>query len=131
MKFSILVSSVLLVSGAAFSLASQSSDADPERVARGEKLFKITCYVCHGPEGRGDGPAANSLKPRPRNLTDSSSLVYTSEEDVIKIITKGGRALGLSPIMPAWGSAFSDSEIRDLATFVVSLKSGEDQANVE
>src|SRR5258708_8145500 len=35
----------------------------------GARLFAQHCAVCHGSEGRGNGPAAPSLRPRPRDLT--------------------------------------------------------------
>ena len=34
-------------------------------VGRGEVVFQATCASCHGPEGRGDGPSAASLRPPP------------------------------------------------------------------
>ncbi|MDZ7379145.1 MAG: c-type cytochrome, partial [candidate division KSB1 bacterium] len=38
-------------------------------VATGETLFRTHCTVCHGLDGRGDGPAAAGLNPRPADLT--------------------------------------------------------------
>ena len=45
--------------------------ATPEALARGKKLFADNCTACHGDAGKGDGPAAASLKPAPRNFTSS------------------------------------------------------------
>jgi len=42
--------------------------SSPELVARGKELFERNCTACHGPQGRGDGPAAATTSPRPRNL---------------------------------------------------------------
>lgn len=41
----------------------------PEALARGRELFASTCAACHGPLGRGDGPAGASLNPPPRDFT--------------------------------------------------------------
>jgi mono/diheme cytochrome c family protein len=38
-------------------------------VEEGKLLYGIYCQSCHGSEGRGDGPMARSLKPRPADLT--------------------------------------------------------------
>ena len=42
--------------------------ATPELVAKGKQLFQQQCVSCHGVEGKGDGPAAAALNPRPRNF---------------------------------------------------------------
>ncbi len=38
------------------------------QIEHGEQLFKMDCAPCHGVDGRGDGPAAASLNPKPRNF---------------------------------------------------------------
>ena len=40
----------------------------PALRARGEELYALHCVTCHGPRGEGDGPAAGTMNPRPRNL---------------------------------------------------------------
>lgn len=42
--------------------------ATPEALAAGKSEYAIQCQSCHGPEGRGNGPAGLALNPRPRNL---------------------------------------------------------------
>ena len=44
--------------------------ANADMVKHGKKLFSLNCQTCHGPEGRGDGPAGASLNPKPRNLVE-------------------------------------------------------------
>jgi copper transport protein len=48
-------------------LGNPTSDT-PETIARGKALYQANCAVCHGILGRGDGPAAFTLVPRPVNL---------------------------------------------------------------
>lgn len=40
-----------------------------ETVVEGKLLYGIYCQSCHGSEGRGNGPMARSLRPRPNDLT--------------------------------------------------------------
>ncbi len=37
----------------------------PESLAAGERVYRVQCEACHGVDGRGTGPAAVTLNPRP------------------------------------------------------------------
>ena len=41
-------------------------------IAEGKKTFQTYCAACHGEKGKGDGPAAAALTPKPRNYTDTA-----------------------------------------------------------
>jgi len=43
--------------------------ASPELLARGKDTFGPNCATCHGASGKGDGPAAGTMKPVPRNFS--------------------------------------------------------------
>ena len=43
--------------------------ASPALLEQGKALFAQECASCHGPAGKGDGPAGLSLTPRPRDFT--------------------------------------------------------------
>jgi hypothetical protein len=60
----------------------------------------MRCTPCHGPEGRGDGPASAALTPHPRNFHDTAWQKQASDEHIQKIIQYGGAAVGKSPAMP-------------------------------
>jgi mono/diheme cytochrome c family protein len=42
---------------------------DNAAIDRGRVLFGQHCAVCHGKEGKGDGPTATTLASKPTNLT--------------------------------------------------------------
>lgn len=71
---------------------------DPAREAR--NLFKTRCVVCHGEEGKGDGPGAAALNPKPRDYTDPAWQSSVTDEQIHKTIVFGGAAVGKSPNMP-------------------------------
>lgn len=43
--------------------------ADAASIAAGSRLYQANCAPCHGPTGKGDGPAGQSLVPPPADLT--------------------------------------------------------------
>jgi mono/diheme cytochrome c family protein len=63
-------------------------------------VFMSTCAPCHGPEGRGDGPASESLNPKPRNYHDARWQASVTDDDLEKTIQLGGAKTGKSPYMP-------------------------------
>jgi cytochrome c553 len=64
-------------------------------------IFKTRCSTCHGTDGRGNGPAALTLNPKPRNYTDPAWQKSVTDDHIKEIIVKGGAALGKSPNMLA------------------------------
>lgn len=73
--------------------------ADP--AAQAKEIFGTRCMACHGPEGRGDGPASVSLTPKPRNFHDTAWQAKVDDAHIMTIIKVGGAAVGLSPAMPS------------------------------
>lgn len=56
---------------------------------RGTQLYAENCSSCHGVTGRGDGPAAASLNPRPVNFTDRSRAKERSVFALEQVIAQG------------------------------------------
>lgn len=70
-------------------------------MAEAEKIFSTRCATCHGPKGRGDGPASKGLDPQPRNFHRADWQDSVTDEHIEKIIMYGGAAVGKSAAMPA------------------------------
>jgi mono/diheme cytochrome c family protein len=66
-----------------------------------EQIFGSRCVRCHGPIGKGDGPEAATLKPRPRDFSDPTWHLAVSDRRIDQIICEGGAAVGKSAAMPA------------------------------
>jgi mono/diheme cytochrome c family protein len=63
---------------------------NPELMTRGKAIFAQTCATCHGPEGKGDGPAGASLTPKPRNFTQNAGWKNgTRLEAIYKTLDEG------------------------------------------
>ena len=43
--------------------------ADEKSFARGKEVYVKECLPCHGSAGKGDGPSAKDLNPKPRDLS--------------------------------------------------------------
>jgi mono/diheme cytochrome c family protein len=63
--------------------------------------YGARCAACHGERGRGDGIAAASLSPRPRDFTDPTWRANRTDAEIAAVIAGGGASRGLSPAMPA------------------------------
>ena len=83
---------------------------DTVEASRGQSLFADRCASCHGVAGRGDGPGAASLRPKPSDLAEHSY----SDARLARVLWNG--VAGTS--MPAW----RDHSSADLAAIAAHVK---------
>jgi len=83
-------------------------------IEQGRQLFNTNCVACHGPAGRGDGPAAPSLNPRPADLAAMAG--HHPDGDLAWKIANGRGA------MPSWKSSLSEQQIWILVHYLKSLR---------
>ena len=87
----------------------------------GKALYEKNCAACHGNSGKGDGPAAVSMSPKPKNLRDREYVQTLSDSYLIEIITYGGASVDKSALMPGWGNVLTQKEIIDITSYVREL----------
>ncbi len=87
---------------------------DEKVISKGEKLFGSTCWTCHGEQGEGDGMLAESLDPKPANLTNSTIQQQTDGAFYWKISKGRGTMVG-------YEDALSDEQRWQLVAFIRSL----------
>jgi mono/diheme cytochrome c family protein len=88
----------------------------PEAADQGAQIFNLNCAACHGPQGHGDGPAGESLDPRPRNLAEIQT---KAEDDFLFWRIREGKP-GTS--MVGWKGILSDEQIWQTVSFIRILK---------
>jgi len=84
---------------AVFAVGCGKTEANGNETA--SATFRHRCAPCHGDQGKGDGPGANALNPKPRDYTDPAWQRSVSDEDIKLAIVRGGTAVGKSALMPA------------------------------
>jgi mono/diheme cytochrome c family protein len=89
--------------------------------AKGKDIYAKHCVACHGPAGKGDGPAAAALNPKPKDFTDKAYMAGLKDQYLVDLVQKGGAAVGKSPLMAPFGSKLKDGDIRDVIAYLRSL----------
>jgi len=82
----------------------------------GGAIFKAQCVACHGPGGKGNGPAAAALNPRPANLADAARMEKLSDDSLLQIVTAGRLT------MPGYGRTLTPEQVREVVAYVRGLK---------
>jgi cytochrome c oxidase cbb3-type subunit III len=98
-------------------LSAQNLDAEDTAA----NLFTEICSVCHGVGGKGDGPSAAGLYPKPADFSNCNAMAVDSDEVLFKIIKGGGQSVGRSTVMPSWGDSLSEQQMRELVRYIRSL----------
>ena len=103
----ITFSSLLLAASLPFVPADLSAQVD------GEVVYNQWCAGCHGEDGAGAGPAANTMLPRPRDFTlalyqvrTTSSGELPTDADMLKVINEGMPGTA----MPGWEEVLTEAE---------------------
>lgn len=85
-----------------------------EILVQGETLYAGECAACHGDQGRGDGPEADSVQA-PHDLTDQSTQVLVSDRVYFNVIREGS-----TRGMPAYDD-YTDEQVWSLASYARAL----------
>jgi len=130
----VLIASVLVLAGCGGSRNSSGANEDAtlapvpseyagltnplggEVAAEGAEVFRTNCEMCHGPQGHGDGPAGQSLDPKPKDL---AQLQMQAGDDFLFWRISEGKP-GTS--MVAWKGILSEEQIWQTVSFIRTLK---------
>jgi mono/diheme cytochrome c family protein len=101
------------------------SDEDKSQMKKGKRIYSISCVLCHGSEGRGDGPASVFIgpysHPRPNDFTRGVFKYRTTESGDLPTLTDLMRTIryGIPGYMPSFKHLGEDG-IRQVAFFIVN-----------
>jgi len=84
--------------------------ATGDDLATGASLYEAKCQICHGANGRGDGPAAAALNPKPRDFTNPKFWQNNADEKIKRTVTTG------KGMMPAFN--LDDEEIKAITAYM-------------
>ena len=100
-------------------------------VDRGKVVYKEYCSQCHGATGKGDGPAASGLDPKPA-IHANIPFEKLPIDYLYNVINHGGAAMGKSPNMPYWNLTIGQQGVADVMAYVkATFKGAPDMAAVQ
>lgn len=83
---------------------------------RGQLIYREHCMECHGETGKGDGPRAPFLSPRPGNLVSAATSAKTDKE-LLRTIAQGKPRTA----MPAWQERLAVDDQQAALHYIRSL----------
>jgi len=143
MKFISLVAIVAMIS--AFAVAQQAPAQSTTTIKHvpitntpsnsGKDMYNSYCAVCHGTDGKGNGPAASAMKTPPTDLTtlaQKSDGKYPASHVAAVIRGQASTPSHGSQDMPIWGPLFSSIDqgrqgqvqqrVTNLVTYIEGLQ---------
>jgi mono/diheme cytochrome c family protein len=111
--FVIIIGLTVLATAVAGGVPTKPARGNPEE---GKLIFEDRCASCHGLQGRGDGPRAPFLSPRPASLV-SAGTSAKSDADLLTVITNGKPRTA----MPAWKDLLTEEQRLDVLAYIRTL----------
>jgi high-affinity iron transporter len=109
---------IALGSEAALELPTKQID-----LAEGRQLYERNCATCHGIAGRGDGPAARGLNPKPPAVGDAAAMHDVSPATMYRITSVG---IGGTP-MAGYAATLTPDQRWNVVSYLIALRASPQQ----
>lgn len=97
---------------------------------KGKNVYKEYCSQCHGAKGKGDGPAASGLNPKPA-VHANMALSDFPDDYLFNLIYYGGKSVGKSSLMPDFGLTLPPQDLANVVAYLkATFKGGEEKTAV-
>ena len=96
-----------------------TSVAAAEDAQAGQAIYTAKCAACHGPAGKGDGPAAAALPRPPQDMTTAAFWSAMTDERLRATITRGKPGTAMRPF------PMKDPQLSELVSYLKSLAPSE------
>ncbi|PWH18404.1 MAG: hypothetical protein DDG60_00495 [Anaerolineae bacterium] len=108
----IFLFTLLLTACTANTLTEPAPTKDITDAQAGKSLYENFCLSCHGPSGKGNGPAATTLHPQPADLT---ALLLTHDDEYLAMRIAEGKQ---GTAMVAWKHVLNEAQIRQIVAYL-------------
>jgi len=88
--------------------------SDKKIIAEAKKIYESACWTCHGLTGRGDGPAATGLTPKPADHS-SAKVQHQADGALFWKLSKG------RGVMPPFETTLSKQQRWKLVCYIREL----------
>ena len=83
---------------------------------KGRPVYEKYCLVCHGPQGRGDGPQGQLMKPPAANFR-SPEIKSKSDATLLKAIREGHPMTAMTD----WKKELSEEDMNNVLAYIREL----------
>jgi high-affinity iron transporter len=85
---------------------------------KGAQIYDQLCRACHGAGGKGNGPSAEWLRPRPASLVDPATAAFFSDRAQLRIIETGVPGTA----MVGWADVLDAADRRNVFLHIRSMR---------
>jgi mono/diheme cytochrome c family protein len=107
---------VILMGTWSWTATARAADGNPQK---GRPVYEKYCLLCHGPQGLGDGPQGQLMKPPAANFRSPQSR-NKSDAALLKIIREGHP----DSAMTKWSGILSEEDMQNVLAYIRQLSGG-------